>query len=336
MRNLAVVGAGGLVGRRVVRNLSKSNIDGLELVLTGLGKSVGTSVPFGDKTLTIRKTDVNDLKSMDAVILCTPTSASRELADALVGGPVIIDTSSAFRMDPEVPLVVPEVNPEDALSHKGLIAGPNCSTIQLVMVLKPILSHFGLERVYVSTYQAVSGVGYQAMEQLEDESESLLFPSRAKRREYETQFPHQIGFNLIPQIDSFLDDGYTKEEMKMVNETRKILRIPELRISTTCVRVPVFIGHSEACLVETSKAAGLDELRSVLRAAPGLVVEDDPKNSVYPMPINARDTDEVYVGRIRKDLSSENGVLLWVVADNLYRGAATNAVNVFNLLAKNL
>ncbi len=333
MRRLAVVGAGGLVGRRVVRNLAKSNIEGLELTLTGLGKSVGKGVPFGDRVLTVGKTDVDELRTMDAVILCTPTGASIDLVQKMKGGPVILDTSSAFRMDPSVPLVVPEVNPEAALGHNGLIAGPNCSTIQLVMVLKPLLDRFGLERVHVSTYQAVSGVGYLAVEQLTDESRAVL-ESRSPEGGYESQFPHPMGFNLIPQVDSFLPDGYTKEEMKMVNETRKILEVPDLRMSTTCVRVPVFIGHSEACLVETKKPADLDSVREALAASPGIVVKDDPSNSVYPMPIDAADTDEVYVGRIRKDLSSPNGILMWVVADNLYRGAATNAVNTFRLLAK--
>lgn len=333
MRSLAVVGAGGLVGRRVVEKLSRLDIPDLELTLTGQSKSIGTSVPFRDTTLTVRETRVQELKSVDAVIFCTPTQASRELVPQLKGGPVVIDTSSAFRMDPDVPLVVPEVNPEAAFAHKGLISGPNCSTIQLVMVLKPLFEEFGMRRVHVSTYQAVSGVGYQAMRQLNDESHSILSSGKAAPLEYESQLPHQIGFNLIPQIDSFLDGGYTKEEMKMVNETRKILGIPDLRISATCVRVPVLIGHSEACLVETDRAARPDEVRAVLSRAPGLVVQDNPARSDYPMPVNAAGTEDVYVGRIRRDLSSEKGILMWIVADNLLRGAATNAVNVLRLLS---
>lgn len=335
MRKLAVVGAGGLVGRRVVRNLAKSDIEDLELTLTGQGKSIGTEVAFRDAVLTVEKTEVAELRKMDAVILCTPTNASVSLVNELRGGPVILDTSSAFRMDPSVPLVVPEVNPQSALGHSGLIAGPNCSTIQLVMVLKPLLDRYGLQRVHVSTYQAVSGVGYLAIEQLSDESRAVL-ESRPPEGGYEPQFPHRMGFNLIPQIDSFLPDGYTKEEMKMVNETKKILGTPDLRISTTCVRVPVYIGHSEACLVETERPADLDSVREVLAASPGILVKDDPLNSVYPMPVDAAHTDEVYVGRIRKDLSSRTGILMWIVADNLYRGAATNAVNVFRLLAKGM
>ena len=272
------------------------------------------------------------LRKMDVVLLCTPTEASKEMVRELLGGPLLIDTSSAFRMDPDVPLVVPEVNPEDLKRHKGLIAGPNCSTIQLVIALNPIKSRYGLARVHVSTYQAVSGVGYQAMMQLRDESLQKLSPGSSSGDEYEPQFPHPIGFNVIPQIDSFLEGGYTKEEMKMVNETRKILKIHDLPMSCTCVRVPVFIGHSESCLVETREEADVDEVRILLEGAPSVKVLDEPSESVYPLPVDAQDTEEVYVGRIRRDLSSDHGILMWVVADNLLRGAATNACNILRCL----
>lgn len=334
MLKLAVVGAGGLVGRRVVRNLSRGDIPGLDLVLCGHGKSVGTAVDFAHGTLRIEKTSVEKLMGMDLVILCTPTEASRELVGRLRGGPVILDTSSAFRMDPDVPLVVADVNPEALGNHTGLIAGPNCSTIQLVVALNPLAKRYGLDRVHVATYQAVSGVGYQAMVQLEEESLQKLSSGSYSHGDYESQFPHPIGFNLIPQIDSFLPDGYTKEEMKMVNESRKILGLPDLRISCTCVRVPVFIGHSEECLVEMKQPADLGEVRSLLRKSPGVQVLDEPMDGVYPMPLVAEDTDAVYVGRIRRDLSSANGILLWVVADNLLRGAATNACDVVRLLVR--
>ncbi len=329
---VAVVGAGGLVGRRVVENFDRRPVKGMELTLTGLGKSVGQKVPFSGKTLVIEKTSVRDLRKMDAVVLCTPTAASRELASELLGGPVIIDTSSAYRMDPGVPLVASGVNMEAAQGHKGLIAGPNCSTIQLVVALRPIQQKYGLERVHVATYQAVSGVGYQAMVQLEEESLQKLAGGSHAHGDYESQFPHPIGFNLIPQVDSFLDSGYTKEEMKMVNETRKILGLDDLRISCTCVRVPVFIGHSEDCLIETKQRAGVDEVRSLLAATPGITVLDSPQDGVYPMPVIAENTDDVYVGRIRRDLGSENGLLMWIVADNLLVGAATNACNIVRYL----
>jgi len=329
---VAVVGAGGLVGRRVVENFSKRPMDGLELSLTGLGKSVGTKVPFAGRTLTIEKTSVRDLRKMDAAVLCTPTAASRELVSELMGGPIIIDTSSAFRMDPEVPLVVSGVNMEAAKGHKGLIAGPNCSTIQLVIALRPIQQRYGLERLHVATYQAVSGVGYQAMVQLEEESLQKLAGGSHAHGDYESQFPHPIGFNLIPQVDSFLDTGYTKEEMKMVNETRKILGLENLRISCTCVRVPVFIGHSEDCLVETRERPDVDEVRALLAGTPGITVLDSPEDGVYPMPLIAEGTDDVYVGRIRRDLGSENGILMWIVADNLLVGAATNACKIVRYL----
>jgi aspartate-semialdehyde dehydrogenase len=329
---LAVVGAGGLVGRRVVKDLSRKDIPGLELAAFGHGKSIGTALDFRGETLVVERTSIEKLKRMDLAVLCTPAPASKELVSELRGGPIIVDTSSAFRMDPDVPLVVPEVNPESLAGHKGLIAGPNCSTIQLVIALCPVKRRYGLERVHVATYQSVSGVGYQAMVQLEEESLQKLSSRSYSHGDYESQFPHPIAFNVIPQIDSFLPGGYTKEEMKMVNETRKILGQEDLLISCTCVRVPVFIGHAEDCLVETREKADLAEFRDALKAFPGVKLLDDPSAGVYPMPIAAEGTDDVYVGRIRRDLGSENGVLFWVVADNLLRGAATNACNVVRSL----
>ena len=331
-RRVAVVGAGGLVGRRVVENFSRRPVNGMELMVTGLGKSVGAPLKYAGKDLKIERTSVEGLKKMDAVVLCTPTAASRELAAELSGGPVIVDTSSAFRMDQDVPLVVSGVNMHTAGSHKGLIAGPNCSTIQLVVALRPLQQRYGLERLHVATYQAVSGVGDQAMVQLEEESLRRLTGPSNTHSDRESQFPHPIGFNLIPQIDSFLDTGYTKEEMKMVNETRKILGQEDLRISCTCVRVPVFIGHSEDCLVETREKADLDDVRSLLSSSPGITLLDSPKDGVYPMPSVCEDTDDVYVGRLRKDLGSDNGLLMWIVADNLLVGAATNACNIVRYL----
>lgn len=331
MPKVAVVGAGGLVGGRVVAGLEKADIQSLELTLTGLGKSVGSTIPFRGTSLKVEKNSTSVLKRADVVVLCTPTEASRELVAEVRGGPVLIDTSSAFRMDPDVPLIVADVNPDDVKNHRGLIAGPNCSTIQLVMVLKPILERYGLERIHVATYQAVSGIGYRAVRELEEESFQKLCLGEAGHNP-DGQFPHQMAFNVIPQVDSFLPDGYTKEEMKMVNETRKILAIPDLRISCTCARVPVLIGHCEECLVETKEEAALDDLRAILRKTGSIVVLDNPAHLQYPMPVTCEGTDYVYVGRIRKDLSSKNGLLMWVVADNLLIGAATNACNLVKLL----
>lgn len=333
MVKLVVVGAGGLVGRRVVSVLDRDPIPDVRLHLTGLSGSVGKQLEYRGEPLRIGRTDLRLLRKADIVVLCTPSEASAELAEAIKGGPVIVDTSSAFRMDPEVPLVVPEVNGHEIFKHKGLIAGPNCSTIQLVMTLYPIHREFGLTRVHVTTYQSVSGAGYRAMDELERTAFDFITTGRVSHGD-ESVFPHPIAFNLIPQIDSFAHDGYTREEMKMVNETKKILGIPDLAISCTCVRVPVFIGHSEACLVETRKPPCVEVIRQKLAAFPGVKVMDDPANLVYPTPLMAQDTDDVYVGRLRRDLSSDNGVLYWVVADNLRRGAATNACNIVRALVR--
>ena len=332
MATVGIVGAGGLVGSRVVEVFHEMNIDDLELYLSGYEKSVGKSVMYKGEQLVIEKCDIEALLKLDIVVLCTPTEASRDLVHALMGGPVIVDTSSAFRMEENVPLVVPEVNGDNIHQHKGLIAGPNCSTIQLVMTLCPIHREFGLSRVHVSTYQSVSGVGYRAIEELKESSLQKLTTGSIEFSKESSEFPHPIAFNLIPQIDSFTDNGYSKEEMKMVNETRKILDIPDLPISCTCVRVPVFIGHSEACLVETVKEPSVEKVTEILEEFPGVTIVDDLSHQLYPMPIDCENTDDVYVGRIRKDLSWKNGILFWQVADNLRRGAATNACNIVKLL----
>lgn len=329
---VAIVGAGGLVGRRVLSELARSSIEDVKVTATGQEKSVGTVLDFRGEAIKIERTSVDKLQGLDVVILCTPTQASKELVASLKGGPTVIDTSSAFRMDTTVPLVVPEVNAGALHDHRGLIAGPNCSTIQLVMVLWPLHKRYTLKRVYVATYQSVSGAGYRAISRLEEESFQRLCPGQRPLAASGGEFPHPIGFNLIPQIDSFLPDGYTKEEMKMVNETRKILGIPDLPMSTTCVRVPVFVGHAEACFVETEEEPDLEEVKALIERGPGLVLMDDPEHAEYPMPVVSEDSDRVYVGRIRKDLASRTGLLFWVVADNLLIGAATNATNIAKCL----
>ncbi|MGI6164170.1 MAG: aspartate-semialdehyde dehydrogenase [Bacillota bacterium] len=332
MVRLAVVGAGGLVGKRVVENLGKDPIADLELYVTGHERSVGKLVEYSGGFLRIKRTDPGMLMKMDIVLLCTPSEASVELVSSLKNGPLIIDTSSAFRMEDSVPLVVPEVNGHELAGHKGLIAGPNCSTIQLVMSLCPIHREFGLARVHVSTYQSVSGAGYKAIEELEHSSFEKIATGNDGFSRAQSQFPHPIAFNLIPQIDSFTAWGYTKEEMKMINETRKILGLEYLAISCTCVRVPVFIGHSEACMVETLIEPSVDKVRRCFTEFPGITVMDDPAAQIYPTPLYSEDTDDVYVGRLRKDLSSPHGILYWLVADNLRRGAATNACNIVRTL----
>jgi len=258
-------------------------------------------------------------------------AASKEFARPAVScGAVVIDNSSTFRLEPDVPLVVPEVNPEAVKDHKGIIANPNCSTIQMVVALKPLHDAARIRRVVVSTYQAVSGAGAEAMEELRSQVPAVLSGQTVQPE----VFPWPIAFNLFPHIDVFLENGYCKEEMKMILETQKIMAAPEMRITATTVRVPVFVGHSEAVNVETEKKLTAEEARRLLAAAPGVVVEDDPARNLYPLPIRAAGRDEVFVGRVREDFSVECGLNLWIVADNLRKGAATNAVQIAELLLR--
>ena len=243
---------------------------------------------------------------------------------------MVIDNSSSFRLDPQVPLVVPEVNPEDVKWHKGIIANPNCSTIQLVVALKPLYDAAGIERVIISTYQAVSGAGQEAVEELKLQSREVL----EGRPVTAAVFPWPIAFNCLPHIDVFQPNGYTREEMKMVHETRKIMKDENLKISATAVRVPVFVGHCEAVHVETREELSVEEVREIFRRAPGVVLMDDPEKKLYPLPIQVAGKDEVYIGRLRKDLAVDRGLSMWVVADNLRKGAATNAVQIAELLLK--
>ncbi|MBE3519811.1 MAG: aspartate-semialdehyde dehydrogenase [Firmicutes bacterium] len=325
---VAVVGAGGLVGRRILSALEESKLPVSALVLTGHSRSVGKKMWFRGEEHPVIKTDVELLRRVDAVLLATPAEVSRQLVPPLGGGPLVVDTSSAFRLDEAVPLVVPEVNGPAVRRHRGVIAGPNCSTIQMVMVLHPLHHKYGLRRVVVTTYQSVSGAGYAAMKQLESEVRVWLASGKPVLVPRGDAFPYPIAFNLIPHIDAFTADGYTKEEMKLVLETRKILGLPDLPITATAVRVPVFVGHSESILVETDLAPDVDEARKVLASSPGIVVWDDPPSKTYPLPVMVEGKSQVFVGRVRRDLSSPRGLLLWVVADNLLRGAAVNAVGI--------
>ena len=317
---IAVVGATGMVGRTFLKVLEERKLPAESYTLFASARSAGSKVTFMGQEYTIRElTETSFDEGFDIALFSAGGSISEKFAPiAASKGCVVIDNSSQWRMDPEVPLVVPEVNPEDILKHKGIIANPNCSTIQAMVPLRPLQLKYGIKRIVYSTYQAVSGAGMGGYQDLEN----------GIKGEAPKKFNHPIFNNCLPQIDVFLPNGYTKEEMKMVNETRKILGDDTLRVTATTVRVPVFMSHSESINVELEKPFDLDELRATLAAAPGLVVLDDPENAVYPMAIDASDKDEVFVGRIRRDESVENGINMWVVADNIRKGAATNTIQI--------
>lgn len=324
LHDVAVVGATGLVGRAMVKVLEERNFPVNRLVLLASERSVGKEVTFNGKPYPVYKLEPERFKHIEFALFTAGAAISKEFAPAAVkAGAVVIDNSSAFRMEPEVPLVVPEVNRKQIFKHKGIIANPNCSTIQLVLVLKPLHDRFGIKRVVVSTYQSVTGAGKLAVDQLHDEL--------ANRQPTVKKFPHPIAFNCLPHIDIFFDDGYTKEEFKVMNETKKIMGV-SFKITATCVRVPVLGGHSESVNIEFEKKSSVEEVREILSKAPGVVVQDDPKQNLYPMPRTAHDKDEVFVGRIRKDETVPSGVNLWIVADNIRKGAATNAVQIAEAL----
>ncbi len=318
--NVAVVGATGMVGRTFLKVLEELKLPVENYYLMASKRSAGTTVEFMGKDYVIEELTENSFdKDIDIALFSAGGSTSEKFAPiAASKGVVVIDNSSAWRMDPEVPLVVPEVNPDDILKHKGIIANPNCSTIQAMVAMKPLHDKYTIKRVVYSTYQAVSGAGMAGWKDLED----------GLKGEAPKKFPHPIANNCLPHIDVFLPNGYTKEEMKMVNETRKILGEDSMRITATTVRVPVFNSHSESINLEFEKQFDLDELKEVLKNAPGVIVQDDPENNVYPLAANATGTNETYVGRIRRDESVESGVNLWVVADNIRKGAAANAVQI--------
>ncbi len=326
---VAVVGATGAVGNLMVRVLEERSFPVGELKLLASARSVGKTLPFRGADMPVEELTEDSFEGVQVALFSAGGSVSRKFAPVAAGaGAVVIDNSSAFRMDPEVPLVVPEVNPQAAFSHKGIIANPNCSTIQMVVALKPIQDAVGISRIVVTTFQAVSGTGKRAIEELRLQVSDIVNGREPKREVY----PHQIAFNCLPQIGPFLDSGFTEEEMKMVNETRKIFDDPEIRVCATTVRVPVFYGHSESVNIETRKPLSPEEARRLLEGAPGVKVVDRPAVSVYPMPIDAAGTDDTFVGRIRRDPSVENGLAMWVVADNIRKGAASNAVQIAETL----
>jgi len=330
--NLAVLGATGVVGSEILNVLENSTLPINSIKMLSSARSAGKKVTFKGKEYTVIETKPEEFEGVDIVLASAGASTSKAYVDAIVkAGAVIVDNSSAFRMDKDVPLVIAGANDEDLKKHNGIVANPNCSTSQLMLVLKPLHEYAKIKRLVVSTYQAVSGAGKAAMDELKAHTEAEI-----KGEEFETKaFVKPIAFNLIPQIDVFTDNGYTKEEMKVVNETKKILHLDEeTPISCTAVRVPVFIGHSEAVSVEFEKPMTPEKAREILENAYGVVVMDDIENKVYPTPTFAAGKDPVYVGRIRKDLAFDNAVALWVVADNLRIGAALNTVRIAEKLVE--
>ena len=332
--NIAIVGASGAVGQELLRVLDQQDFPVSSLRLFGSERSAGKEYSFKGKSYKVELlSHDSDFSGIDIAFTSAGASTSKEYADTITKhGTVMIDNSSAFRMDPDVPLVVPEVNPEDALDRpRNIIGNPNCTTIQMVVALKPINDLSPITKVHVSTYQAASGAGAAAMKELEKRVKDL---AEGKDPTIE-KFPFQLAYNIIPQVDVFMDNGYTKEEMKMYNETRKIMHSDKIQVSATCVRVPVMRAHSEAIWLTTEEPLELKKVKEALENAPGIVMKDNPELKEYPMPLDISDEDPVYVGRLRKDLSDPKGLSFWVVGDQIKKGAALNAVQIAQWLIKN-
>ena len=328
-QHVAIAGATGAVGTEFLKLLEARDFPMKSLRLLASSRSAGSKLKFRGENLEVEELTPKSFKGIDIAFFSAGGSRSKEFAPhAVDSGAVVIDNSSAFRMDEKVPLVVPEINPKQAFEHQGLIANPNCSTTQMVVALNPIHRAANIQRVVVSTYQAVSGAGASAMEELKQQLRAWANDEPMKQE----VFPTQIAFNLFPHIDVFQDNGYTKEEMKMVHETRKIMNAPNMQISATCVRVPVLRAHSEAVWVETEKPLSESEARELFEKEPGIVVQDERESGGYPTPWHITETQETYVGRIRKDISHPNGLTFWVVADQLYKGAALNAIQIAEVL----
>ena len=327
--NVAVVGATGAVGREMVSILEERDFPFADLKLLATERSAGTVMTCKGEEYVVEVTTPDSFEGIDIALFSAGSTASKKLApEAVKRGAIVVDNSSAYRMDPEVPLVVPEVNPDDIFKNKGIIANPNCSTIQMVAALQPIYKEVGIDRIVVSTYQAVSGTGKDAMDELEEQTKSI-----ANNEEVEADvYPHQISQNVLPHIDIFFDDGYTKEEKKMVNETQKIMGDDNIKVTATAARVPVAIGHAEAVNVELKKELTAQQARKLLDQAPGVKVVDNPEENEYPMQIDAESTDDVLVGRVREDKTVEHGLDLWIVANNLRKGAALNTIQIAETL----
>lgn len=326
--NVAIVGPLGVVGKKVTDILEERDFPINKIKFLGTSKNSNKIVIFKDEIFFTEVAEKGAFEGIDIAFFCVDSNISKYLAPiAISEGALVIDNSSAFRMDKDVPLVIPEVNPEDLKYHKGLISNPNCSTIQMLVPLKPIHDIYKIKRIVVSTYQSVSGTGKKAIEELNNQALSYCSDNPLTNSVY----PYQILFNVLPHIDEFLENGYTKEEMKMVNETKKILD-ENIEVNATTVRIPVFNCHSESVNIETEKPVSPNDVREILSNAKGVKVVDDPKSKLYPMPIYADGKDEVFVGRIREDLSIKNGLNMWIVADNLRKGAALNSVQIAETL----
>ncbi|HEY4601608.1 MAG TPA: aspartate-semialdehyde dehydrogenase [Cerasibacillus sp.] len=338
--HVAIVGATGAVGQKIMDVLAARKFPIQSLKLLSSERSAGTKVDFNNKQIVVEKATPDSFKDIDIAFFSAGGTVSEALVpEAIKRGAVVIDNTSAYRMNADVPLVVPEVNANDMKHHQGLISNPNCSTTQMVAALKPIDAAFGLKRVVVSTYQAVSGAGSEAVDELIQQTEAFLkdetietniLPVKGDERHY------PIAFNALPQIDIFEENGYTKEEMKMINETKKIMNRPDLQIAATCVRLPFFTSHAESIYIEIEKEGiNVKELWDVLEKADGVMLQDDPETQTYPTPISAANKDHVFVGRVRQDLDCQKGFHLWVVSDNLLKGAALNTVQIAESLIKN-
>ncbi|NOQ19736.1 MAG: aspartate-semialdehyde dehydrogenase [Desulfobacterales bacterium] len=329
--NIAIAGATGAVGNQMIRCLEEMNFPANSIQLLASSRSVGRQLRFKGDLVDVKELKENSFKGVDIALFSAGGGTSEKFAPfAAKDGCVVVDNSSAWRMDPQVPLVVPEVNPHAIAQHteKGIIANPNCSTIQMVVALNPIHKKYGIKRIVVSTYQAVSGTGKKAIDELFDQTRAII-----NFLNYETSvYPHRIAFNCLPHIDAFLDNGYTKEEMKMVNETRKIMEDDSIGITATTVRVPVFFGHCESVNIETIESVSAADVKMLLENTPGVRVIDDPKKNMYPLAIDAAGQDLTLVGRIRNDESIPNGINMWIVADNIRKGAATNTVQIARIL----
>ncbi|HZG82242.1 MAG TPA: aspartate-semialdehyde dehydrogenase [Brevibacillus sp.] len=336
--NVAVVGATGAVGQQMIRILEERNFPIKQLKLLASGRSAGKTVMFKGQEVVLEEATPESFAGIDYALFSAGGSVSKELAHhAVRHGAVVIDNTSAFRMDPDVPLVVPEVNMDAALAHNGIIANPNCSTIQMVAALKPLYDRYGIDRIIVSTYQAVSGAGQSAINELLTQSREVLDgkePTCEVLPVGKLPVHHQIAFNAIPQIDVFTDNGFTYEEMKMINETKKIFADDQVHVSATCVRIPVVYGHSESVYVELKNDYDLAEVKSLLEKAPGIVLVDVPEEQQYPLATDATGKLDVFVGRVRRDLHHPRGLHMWIVSDNLLKGAAWNTVQIAEELIK--
>ena len=329
--HVAVVGATGAVGIEMIKTLEKRNFPVSQLTLLASTRSAGKKLKFRGQEITVTELTKDSFKGIDIALFSAGGNISKEFAPiAAKAGCVVVDNSSAFRQDPAVPLVIPEINAADVKQHKGIIANPNCTTAITLMALYPLHKEFGVKRIFASSYQAVSGTGAKAIEELKRQVNELVSGKAATKEVY----PHQIAFNVLPHVDSFLPSGYTKEEMKMENEGRKIMHHPDFRASVTCVRVPVYRSHSVAVSAEFEKPVSVDAARAVLKKAPGLDYVDEPENKKYPMPLFTSEKDNCEVGRVRKDCAMDNGLCFWVSGDQLLRGAALNAVLIAEELLK--